>query len=128
MSSKTLVLDAGALIGVERRSARVQELLKRARTRDVSVVIPTAVVAQVVRASGRQANLRRFLSDSLLRFASLDYPAALDIGTLLGQSGTADVVDACVVVCARRLGRCPVITTDPDDLRKLDPDLPIIAI
>ena len=29
----------------------------------------------------------------------LDYPTALEIGALLGDSGTADVVDACVAVC-----------------------------
>jgi predicted nucleic acid-binding protein len=128
MSERALVLDAGALIGVDRRSMRVQELLKRARFRNASIVVPTAVVAQVVRGGGRQANLRRFLADSYLRFASLDYPIALEIGALLGQSGTADVVDACVVACARHLGHCPVVTSDPEDLRKLDDTLPLIAI
>src|SRR5206468_2788518 len=106
----------------------MQELLRRARSRQVSIVIPTAVVAQAVRGGGRQANLRSFLADSYLRFASLDYPAALAIGALLGQSGTADVVDACVVVCARQFDHCPVVTSDPEDLRKLDPDLPLIAL
>lgn len=118
MSSLALVLDAGALIGIERRSEQVQALLMRARSRNVSVVIPTSVVAQVVRAGGRQANLRRFLADSYLRFTNLDYPTALEIGALLGESGTADVIDACVVVCARRLNHAPIITSDPEDLRK----------
>jgi len=126
--NKAIVLDAGALIAVERRSAQIQELLRAARSRAASIVIPTAVVAQVVREGGRQANLRRFLADSYLRFAALDYPMALEIGALLGRSGTADVVDACVVVCARRLDGCPVVTSDPGDLRKLDPGLPLITI
>jgi predicted nucleic acid-binding protein len=128
VSSLALVLDAGALIGVERRSKQVQELLTRARSRNASVVIPTAVIAQVVRVGGRQANLRRFLADSGLRFSGLDYPTALEVGALLGQSGTADVVDACVVVCARRLNHCPVVTADSEDLRKLDGELPLIEI
>lgn len=122
------MLDAGALIGVDRRSAQVQELLSRARSRNVTIVVPTVVIAQVVRSGGRQANLRRFLADSYLSFAGLDYPTALEIGALLGDSGTADVVDACVAVCARRLDHCPVITSDPEDLGKLDPTLPLIAI
>lgn len=126
--NKALVLDAGALIGVDRRSAQVQELLSRARSRNVTIVVPTVVIAQVVRSGGRQANLRRFLADSYLSFAGLDYPTALEIGALLGDSGTADVVDACVAVCARRLDHCPVITSDPEDLGKLDPTLPLIAI
>ncbi|MFD7160680.1 hypothetical protein ACFV9C_39270 [Kribbella sp. NPDC059898] len=126
--NKALVLDSGALIAVERRSVRIQQLLVAARARDASVVIPAPVVAQVVREGGRQANLRRFLADSALRFESLDYAAALEIGALLGRSGTADVVDACVAICAQHLGHCPVVTSDPGDLRKLDPTLPLIVV
>lgn len=124
----TLVFDAGALIGIDRQSARMQALVQRARARKVSLIVPTAVVAQVVRAGGRQANLRRFLSDSALRFAELDYLTALEIGALLGASGTSDVVDAAAVVCARSLDRCPVVTSDPTDIAKLDADLPLIAV
>lgn len=126
--SHAVVLDAGALIAVERRSPQLEELIRAARRRKASVVVPTAALAQIVRAGGRQANLRRFLADSALRFASLDYPMALRIGTLLGAAGTSDVVDAAVVVCARDLGLAPVITSDPQDLRKLDPTLPLIVI
>ncbi|WP_376706415.1 PIN domain-containing protein [Actinophytocola algeriensis] len=126
--NKSLVLDAGALIGVDRRSPQLQELFRQARARTVAIVVPTVVVAQVVRSGGRQANLRRFLADSYLSFVGLDYPAALEIGALLGDSGTADVVDACVAVCARRLNHCPVVTSDPEDLAKLDPTLPLIVV
>lgn len=99
-----------------------------ARSRDASIVVPTVVVAQVVRSGGRQATLRCFLADSYLSFVGLDYPTALEIGALLGDSRPAHVVDACVVVCARRLNHCPVVTSDPEDLRKLDPTLPLVAI
>ncbi len=126
--NKSLVLDAGALIGVERRSPQLQELLRRARSRNVSVVVPTVVVAQVVRSGGRQANLRRFLADSYLSFVGVDYLTALEIGALLGTSGTADVVDACVAVYARRLDHCPVVTSDPGDIGKLDSTLPLIVV
>jgi predicted nucleic acid-binding protein len=126
--SRSLVLDAGALIAVERRSPAIQALVVRARQRGLNLVVPTAVVAQVVRGGGRQVNLRRFLADPALRFVGLDYPTALRIGSLLGESGTADVVDAAVVVCARELGMAPVATSDPSDLRKLDPALPLISI
>jgi hypothetical protein len=106
----------------------MQALLSRARSRNVGVVIPAAVVAQVIRPGGRQADLRRFLSDGYLRFTALDYPTAMEIGSLLGASGTADVVDACVVACSHRFAHCPVVTSDPQDLRKLDPDLPLITV
>jgi predicted nucleic acid-binding protein len=121
-------LDAGALIGVDRRSTRLQELFRDARSREMAIVVPTAVVAQAVRGGGRQASLRHFLADSGTRFVSLDYPSALEIGALLGQSGTADVVDAAVIISARRFGHCPVVTSDPEDLRKIDPSVPLITI
>jgi len=106
----------------------MQELIRGARARRASVVVPTAVLAQVVRSGGRQANLRRFLADSYLRFVGLDYPTALRVGALLGETGTDDVVDAAVVVCARELKLAPVVTSDPEDLRKLDPALPLIVV
>lgn len=126
--SASLVLDAGALIGIERRSLQMQEIVRAARQRGAGLVVPTPVLAQVVRSGSRQANLRRFLADSYVSFAILDYPAALRVGVLLGEAGTSDVVDAAVVVCARELERSPVVTSDPEDLRKLDPILPLIVI
>jgi hypothetical protein len=126
--SHSLVLDAGALIGIARQSPRLQELMRAARRRETTLVIPTVVVAQTVMAGGRQANLRRFLADSCLRFVVLDYHAALEAGALLGASGTADVVSAAVIACARAFDRCPVVTSDPEDLRKLDGRLPLIPV
>lgn len=46
---------------------------------------------------------------------------------LLPASGTSDITDAHVVICARRAGQ-PVITSDPGDLRDLDASLRLIAI
>lgn len=125
--TKALVLGAGALIGIERRSPAAAAA-QAGKARQLSIVVPTAAVAQVVRGGGRQTNLRRFLADSCLRFVGLDYRAALRIGSMLGQSGTTDVVDAAVVGCARDLDQCPVVTTDPDDVRKLDPATPVIVV
>ena len=42
-------------------------------------------------------------------------------------SGTSDIADAHVVICARRAGQ-PVVTSDPGDLRQLDPALRLIAL
>jgi hypothetical protein len=52
---------------------------------------------------------------------------AAGVGRLLAASGTADVVDAHVVLCARRTGQA-VLTTDPDDLRHLDPSLTLVTL
>jgi hypothetical protein len=49
------------------------------------------------------------------------------MGRLLAASGTCDIADAHVVVCARRSGQ-PVVTSDPGDLRALDPALRLITL
>lgn len=49
------------------------------------------------------------------------------MGRLLAASGTADIADAHVVICARRADQ-PVVTADPDDLHRLDPALRLIAL
>jgi len=58
---------------------------------------------------------------------ALDGPGATAVGLLLSRTGTADVVDAHVVVCARRAGQS-VVTSDPGDLRSIAPELPLFAL
>lgn len=50
-----------------------------------------------------------------------------NVGRLLAASGTADIVDAHVAICARRADQ-HVATTDPDDLQPLDPRLKLIVV
>jgi hypothetical protein len=52
---------------------------------------------------------------------------ATSVGRLLAASGTADLADAHVVICARRSGQ-PVVTSDPADLGALDPAIRLIAL
>jgi hypothetical protein len=101
--------------------------LQRARRRKLTIVIPTVVVAQTARAGGRQVNLRRFLTDSWLRFVGLDYRSPARRRTA-GETGTADVVDAAVAICARTLDHCSIVTSDPEDPCKLDATLPRIVV
>jgi hypothetical protein len=44
------------------------------------------------------------------------------VGALLGQTSTADIADAHVVICAQMAGYA-VLTSDPLDLKRLDPKL-----
>jgi predicted nucleic acid-binding protein len=46
---------------------------------------------------------------------------------LLASNGTSDITDAHVVICARRSDQ-HVVTSDSDDLRRLDPALRLIAL
>ena len=59
--------------------------------------------------------------------AALDRVLAQAVGRLCRRRGTTDVVDASVVIAAR-LALAVVVTSDPGDLRRLDPSLPIEAI
>lgn len=123
------VLDAGALIAVERGDPRVRGLLERAEGRGFATVVPAGVLAQVWRGGRRQTRLARFLRGGARHRAPqvvpLDGPAARAAGELCAQAGTSDVIDASVVLHARELGRV-VISSDPDDLRALDPHVVVV--
>lgn len=55
------------------------------------------------------------------RIVALDAAAAKACGLLLARSGTADVVDAHVVLSAREGGATAIVTGDATDLARLDP-------
>jgi PIN domain len=121
-------LDTGALIALERGEERVIALLDRAlATPDASIHIPAGVLAQAFRDGSRQVSLTRLLNNHRTSVVAFDHVLARVIGVLLGARGESDVVDASVVVCARRY-RQPAVTSDPDDLRRLDSDLQLEVI
>ena len=127
MSGAGYTLDAGALIEVDRGDRRMAFLLGRAFERNARLTIPSTVLAQVVRSPARQAMLMRLIRHPGVDIATLDEVAAIRVGRLLAQSATSDVVDAHVVSCARE-ARQAVITSDPDDLRRLDPHVPLFVL
>lgn len=94
---------------------------------DSRIVIPAGVLAQVWRDGSRQVRLSRLISSSQSIVNELDEERAKSVGVLLGVSGTTDVIDASVVICALQHGQV-VITSDPDDLRALAPRLAVQAI
>ncbi len=122
-----LTLDTGALIAFERNDRRVVALLARALENDLSLVIPAGVVGQVWRDGRRQARLARLLGARQLEIEVLDDRRARAAGQLCGTTGTKDVIDASVVLCARARGH-RVVTSDPDDLEQLDPTIDLIVI
>jgi len=56
----------------------------------------------------------------------LDAGALIAFGALRGLRRTADIVDASVVLLAKRHDAV-VVTSDPDDLRKLDDSIELIT-
>lgn len=110
-----IIYDAAALVAAERNVRALWALHDATLRRDLTPVVPAGVLAQVWR-GGPQANLSRLLSGC--RVASLNEPLARTAGTLCGQAGTSDVVDASVVVLAHVMS-APVVTGDTADLNAL---------
>lgn len=125
--TRGVTLDAGALIALDRDDRRVVALLARAQETSARVTVPATALAQAVRNPARQARLARLVRQPGTDVVALDRVDATGVGRLLAASGTADVVDAHVVLCARRTGQA-VATSDPDDLHHLDPTLTLVAI
>lgn len=117
----------GGLIAVDRNDRRVVVLLARAQETGSRITVPASALAQAVRQPERQARLARLLRQPTTDVVALDGLDATNVGRLLGASGTSDVVDAHVVICARRAGQ-RAVTSDPEDLRALDPTLRVVTI
>ncbi len=122
-----VTLDAGVLIALDRDDRRVVVLLARARETGAQVTVPASALAQAIRRPERQVRLSRLIRQPGTDVIALGRVDATHVGRLLAASGTSDIVDAHVVICARRAGQ-PVVTSDPGDLRQLDPALRLIAL
>lgn len=122
-----LTLDAGALIAFERNDRSVVAIIFRALQLGRRFAIPAGVVGQVWRDGRHQVRLVRLLASNLVEIEILDDRNARLAGQLCGASRTHDVIDASVVLCARKRGH-GVLTSDMDDLRRLDPSLRYVAV
>jgi predicted nucleic acid-binding protein len=122
-----VTLDAGGLIALDRNDRRVLALLARAAELGMRITIPATALAQAIRNPARQARLSRLIRQPATDLVPLDGPDATAVGRLLARSATSDIVDAHVVVCAHRAAQA-IVTTDPDDLRRLDSDVRLLVI
>lgn len=122
-----LTLDAGALIAFEKNDRKVVTLLARALELGYSLVVPAGAVGQVWRDGRRQARLAHLLASNEVEVEPLDDERARAAGQLCGVTRTADVIDASVVLCARKYAH-GVVTSDPEDLRRLAPKLPLLVV
>ena len=122
-----VTLDAGPMIQLDRDERRVVALLALADETGIPVVIPGAALAQAIPQPARQPRLARLLRQPRTEVVALDRADATDVGRLLAASGTTDIADAHVVLCARRSGTT-IVTSDPHDLHALDPTATPITI
>jgi hypothetical protein len=122
-----LVLDAGALIALDRGDKRMIALLYRALAQGRAFRVPAGVVGQAWRDGRVQVTLARFLRSEEVEIIPLDEQLARSCGELCGATNSPDIIDASVVIIARKR-RDPIATSDPNDLRRLDPAAPIIPV
>jgi predicted nucleic acid-binding protein len=122
-----LVLDTGALIALERGEKRVIALLHRALAQGRAFRVPSGVVGQAWRDGRVQVTLARFLRSEEVEIVPLDDQLARSCGELCGVARASDVIDASVVIIARER-RDLIVTSDPDDIRRLDPAAQIVTL
>ncbi len=119
---RPIVLDAGALIAVDRADRRVIRLLELA----TEIHVPAGALAQAWRNPARQVRLVRVMSSDGVVIHPLDADSARAAGQLCAATATSDVVDASIVLVARVVNGVTV-TSDVDDLSRLDPGLSLVG-
>ena len=124
---RPLILDAGALIALEKGDRAVGILLDREREVKGRILIPVGALAQVWRDGSRQARLARFLKSAEAEVVGLTAAHAKGAGELCGHRGTSDVVDASIVILARAT-KGFIATSDPDDIYHLDPSAIVVKV
>ena len=122
-----ITFDAGGLIALDRNDRRVLALIARATELGMRITIPATALAQAMRNPARQARLSRLMRQARTDLKALDGPDATAVGRLLARTGTADITDAHVVICAHRAGHA-VVTSDPADLKRVAPGLPLVVV
>lgn len=122
-----ITFDAGGLIALERNDRRIFSILDTALQDGDRIIVPATALAQVIRNPAKQVRLWRMIQFDQTDVVPLDGSHAQAVGALLAQTGTSDIADAHVVICAQAAGYA-VITSDPLDLKRLDPQLRLIAV
>lgn len=122
-----ITLDAGALIAIDRDNRQMVVLLARASEAGAVLTVPATALAQAIRRPERQVRLARLIRQPTTDVVALDRVDATSVGRVLAASRTRDIVDAHVVVCARRANQ-QVVTSDADDLLRLDPTLAVVPV
>jgi predicted nucleic acid-binding protein len=123
-----LTLDTGALLALDHpgKAIIMQARLDEARRRGGTVCVPVGVIARAWRSS-RQVRLARLLRSGGIDIALMTPNAARSVGLMCARCGHDDVIDVHVALCARERHHV-VVTSDPDDMSRIDPALPVIRV
>jgi len=122
-----VTLDAGALIAIDRGDRRMLAVVDQIVAEGGCFHVPAGVLGQAWRDGRRQAILARFVRGLEVKVVALDDNLSRACGELLASTNTSDVIDASVVVVARRT-RDPIFTTDLEDLARLAPKATLVKV
>jgi len=109
------VLDAGALIALDRKNRELMVALRLFQREDIDVWTSAGALAQAWRSAKRQANLARMLPG--FDVAVIDREVAKTVGELLGTSDSGDPVDAHVCLLVDPGDK--VFTSDDADIQAI---------
>lgn len=118
-----ITFDTGALIALERRSARMRKVLERATELKVRITVPAAVVTEWWR--GRSDLREKILL--AVRVEPLSDPLAKLAGEALASIRGATTIDAIVMASAAQRGDV-VYTSDIGDLQRLASHFPAVRV
>lgn len=121
-----MVLDAGAFIQLERKDRTLVGLVQLFVQKRTPLVTSAGVVAQIWRGGERRQVPIAYLLKRV-EVVDLTQPVAKLLGRILGATGASDPIDAHVVLLARERV-WPVLTSDPADLRRIDPGVELVEI
>lgn len=134
MTSPALVLDAAALseLALSRDSELsplLYGLIEATWQRQRSVLVPAVVCAEVCRGRARTTQVEALLArhrpgagqSSPILVVDTNFAIARLVGSVLNASkaGSKDIVDAHLVALCIDRGGGLIVTSDPDDLRRL---------
>jgi predicted nucleic acid-binding protein len=123
MTIRGITLDTGALIAIERRKQRGNQLLELARQRLAVLSVPLPVIAEWWR--GRTDVRERILD--VVNVEPLSLAVAKAAGEAQASVARSTAVDAMVMAFAASRGDV-VFTSDPDDLDRLRAFFPAVRV
>lgn len=123
---KSLTLDTGALIALERGDKRMRTIARTARISGVVLIVPAPVVIEWWRGTRRH----RHLQTSILEAVHVE-PTTAELAKLAGEAIGATAgstpIDALVMASAAQRGDV-VYTSDLEDLQRLGSYFPNVRV
>jgi predicted nucleic acid-binding protein len=99
--------------------------LKAALASGAELTVPAVVIAEVWRGGPRSARVAHLLASCIVD--EVGDSLARDAGEALGRARGSDTIDALVMASAAKRGDA-VLTSDPDDLRRLKAQFPRVRV